>query len=93
MAAIPVSSYDYRICPHCNQKKVVMLDMKGKEIDIPIFSISKLRCKACHSEFFPRWIPGDKEGELVMVAGSFDEQSEVTQEIIDLVSKNERKLV
>ena len=81
MATIPISSYNYRICPHCNQKKVVMLDMKGKEIDIPIFSISKLRCNACHKEFFPRWIP-DENGELVMVAGSFDEQSEVANEII-----------
>jgi hypothetical protein len=88
---VPVSFYDYKICPSCGKSKVVPLDKYDKEMDIPIYPIFKLKCKACNRTFFPRWIPND-EGELKMVVGDHIQKKELTKIIADFSMSNRRSI-
>lgn len=81
MTILPVTFLDYKRCPHCLQSKIILLDNKNRIMDEPIYSIEKLKCKNCGSEYFPRWILNE-DGNLILVAGDYCQIKELSKQII-----------
>lgn len=89
---VPLSFFNYKLCPSCGSKKVVAINKFGKIIDdLDFYSIVKLECLNCKREYFPRWI--EKDGEYHVVAGDEDQKKSFEKDIIEVCNVNRRKLL
>jgi ribosomal protein L40E len=82
------------ICIHCGARgHLVYKDIRGIESKSPIYPITKIVCKKCGTEYFPKWINMNNDTDMIPVCTDRESIKDFEEVIEKYSLENKRKII